>query len=57
MGRRKIEDKNIRKIQKSGNGTYHVSIPIEIVRNMKLRERQKVVVKQRGTSIKISDWK
>ena len=53
MARRKLEDKNIRKIQKSGNGAYHISIPIEIVRKMKLRERQRVVVKQFGNSIKI----
>ena len=34
-----------------------LTIPIDIVRSLKLRERQKVVVKQRGRKIVIEDWK
>jgi len=55
MGRRK--DENIRKVQRSG-GMYYVSIPIEIAREMGIRERQKVVVEydNRGKRIIIKDW-
>ena len=56
MSRRKLGDKNIRKIVKSGD-SYAVTLPIEIVREFKWREKQKVVVKKRGKSIIISDWK
>lgn len=56
MARRKLEDKNIRKITKSGN-SYAITIPIEIMREFKWREKQKVTVKKRGKSIIISDWK
>ena len=54
--RRKLEDKNIRKIFKNGS-SYAVTLPIEIVRELKIKERQKVVVKKRGKGILITDWK
>lgn len=55
MGRRTKE--NIRKIQRSSS-MYYVSIPIAIAREMKLRERQKVVVDydKRRKRIIIKDW-
>jgi hypothetical protein len=53
---RKREDHNIRNIQKS-HGTYYVTLPIEIVRALKWRERQKVTFKKSGKNIIISDWK
>ncbi|NCN07327.1 hypothetical protein GW933_01400 [Candidatus Falkowbacteria bacterium] len=56
MARRKLEDKNIRKINKLGV-SYAVTIPIEIMREFKWKEKQKVVVKKRGNSLIISDWK
>lgn len=56
MARRKLEDKNIRKILKNGD-SYAVTIPIEIVRELKWKEKQKVVVKKRGKGVIITDWK
>ena len=65
MTRRKIEEKNIRKIFKSGS-SYAVTIPLEIVKNLKIKKSQKVVVEQREPSsakasagqwrIIIEDW-
>lgn len=55
MPRRKLSEHNIRKVQRS-HGTYTISIPIDIARSIKLRERQKVVVKKRGKKITIEDW-
>ena len=43
MTRREIEDENIRNIQKSKR-SYCVTLPIRIMRKLKWRERQKVVV-------------
>jgi len=54
--RRKLKDKNVRKILKSGN-SYCVTIPIELVRELKWKFKQKVVVKKSGKGLKISDWK
>ena len=56
MARRKLTDKSTRKIIKTGP-SYAVTIPIEIVKNLKWREKQKVVVKQRGSKVTIEDWK
>jgi len=58
MARRNLEDRNIRKITKVGSGkSYSVTIPIEIIRNLKWRERQKVVCTQKGKKLVIEDWK
>jgi len=55
MSRRKTDDKNIRKIFKSG-ASHAVTIPLEIVDALKIRKGQKVVVKRSGKKIVIEDW-
>ncbi|MDO8522111.1 MAG: hypothetical protein Q7S08_02370 [bacterium] len=55
MASRKLEKRNVRNIQRS-KGSYYVTLPIEIVRKLKWKERQKVVVKMRGRGIAIADW-
>jgi len=58
MARRKLEDRSIRKLTRTGGGkTISVTIPIEIVRELKWRNKQKVVVTKRGKGILITDWK
>jgi len=42
---------------KSGNGSYVVTIPMEMVKELKWKERQKVVFEKRGETLKIKDWK
>jgi hypothetical protein len=55
MPRRKLKEEHIRNLQRSG-GSYHLTIPIRIVRKLRWRERQRLVVRQTGQSIRISDW-
>lgn len=55
MARRKLEDKNIRKIIKNGD-SYAITIPIEIIRKRNWREKQKVVIRESGQKIIIEDW-
>lgn len=57
MPTRKLEDKNIRKLTKVGERSIAVTLPIELVRELGWRERQKVVVKKVNGSIVIRDWK
>ena len=57
MPTRKLGESNIRKLTKIGRGSIAVTIPIEIVREMKWKEKQKVVVKKTGKRIIIEDWK
>lgn len=55
MARQKLVDKNIRKVIKSGN-SYAVTMPIEILKELGWREKQKVVVRKYGKGILIADW-
>jgi len=57
MARRKIFNKNIRKLTKTGGKSIGVTLPIEIVRELNWRERQKVVVRRSGKKVIIEDWK
>ena len=56
MGRRESGEEHVRNIQKS-KGSYSVTLPINIVRSLKWRERQKVVIRKDGKRIIIEDWK
>lgn len=53
--RRKLRDKNVRKVYRK-SGSYGITIPMEIVKELGIREGQKVVVKKRGKGILIVDW-
>ena len=56
--RRTLDERNIRKITKlAGGSSYGVTLPIEFVRELGWRERQKVVVKKSGKKLIIEDWK
>ena len=55
MTRRKSSEENIRKIKMSGD-SYAITLPIDMVRELGWREKQKVVVAKRGKGILIRDW-
>ena len=57
MGRRSIENHHVRNLMKtSGGTTYIVSLPIEVVRELKWQAKQKLVVTKHGDGILIRDW-
>lgn len=57
MARRKINEREVRKLQQT-KGSYTITIPIELVRKYKWKERQKLVVESFGKDkIVIKDWK
>jgi len=60
MPRRKLEERATRKLMRLGNsetGSIVVSIPIEIIRELRWREGQRVVVRKINKNITIRDWK
>lgn len=57
MARRKLGEQNIRKLQKVGNGSVSVTLPIELIRKLKWREKQKVTIRRRGKGLIVEDWK
>lgn len=57
MPRRKLSERNIRKLTRtSGGGSMGITLPIEMVRELGWRERQKLVVKKVGKRLIIKDW-
>jgi antitoxin component of MazEF toxin-antitoxin module len=46
-----------RKLQRQSNGSVTVALPVELVRALKWRDGQKVVVRKRGETLSIVDWK
>lgn len=55
MARRKLENRNIRKLGK-GKTSYHVTIPIEAIRELGWKKFQKVVVDVKRKQLVIKDW-
>ena len=56
MGTRKAGEQNIRNITQNRTGTYQVSLPIQLVRELQWKDRQKVTVKKQGDKLIIEDW-
>jgi len=52
---RKAQEQKIRKIIRVGD-SYCITIPIAIIRLLKWREKQKVVVQEKNGKIVIQDW-
>jgi hypothetical protein len=57
MSVRKQEEKNIRKITRVGKTSLAVTLPVEMTRELKWKEKQKVVVKKVRGGLLIKDWK
>ncbi|KKR62841.1 MAG: hypothetical protein UU66_C0012G0018 [Parcubacteria group bacterium GW2011_GWB1_41_5] len=57
MSVQKMINKNIRKLTKLGGKSLAVTLPRELVVGLGWKEKQKVVVKKKGSKLIISDWK
>ncbi len=56
MSLSKTGNQPIRKITKVGKHSYAITIPMDYIRELKWRERQKVTVTKRGKKLIIEDW-
>ena len=57
MARRKIEDRHIRSLNKTGGGrSYIITLPIEHIHELGWKSKQKLIVKKYGEGILIKDW-
>ncbi len=54
---KKTTDKSVRKLTKLGGKSIGLTLPIEIVRELGWKEKQKVVVKRVRGGVLIKDWK
>jgi len=58
MSNIKFQNRKIRKLSKVGKGrSFAVTIPIEYIKKLGWKERQKLVVELKNQSIIIKDWK
>jgi len=53
---KKYHEREIRKLTRTGKGSMCVTIPIEDLRELGWREKQKVVVKRVEKKLIITDW-
>jgi len=58
MPRRKIENKNVRSLTKSGKGSYSISLPVDVIRSFRWQHKQKLQLKidEKRKRIIIEDW-
>jgi len=59
MGRTKIQNRNIRRLNKtSGGKSYGITLPIEIIRKFKWQCRQKLrlLIDEKKKKVTIQDW-
>ena len=59
MGRRRIEDKNIRSLTSTSGGKgYSITLPIAVIRAFRWKRRQKLelTIDRRRKRITIKDW-
>ncbi|PIT95394.1 hypothetical protein COT98_00105 [Candidatus Falkowbacteria bacterium CG10_big_fil_rev_8_21_14_0_10_39_9] len=57
MPTQKLINKNIKKITKLGRKSLAVTLPMELVKRLKWKEKQKVVVKRVRGGLLIRDWR
>lgn len=57
MSNKTTEERNIRKLTKIGGKSIGLTLPIELVRELGWREKQKVVVTRVRGGVMIKDWK
>jgi len=57
MAMKKLVDKSIRKLTRAGKTSLSVTIPVEIIKDLGWKEKQKVKVKRIHGGVEIRDWK
>ncbi|MBI3290409.1 hypothetical protein HYZ78_03375 [Candidatus Microgenomates bacterium] len=57
MAGRKIEQRNIRSLTKIAGHAFGITLPIDLIRALGWRPRQKLTVKAKGRKLIVRDWK
>ncbi|NCS99804.1 AbrB/MazE/SpoVT family DNA-binding domain-containing protein [Candidatus Parcubacteria bacterium] len=58
MPTQKLQNHNIRKLSKvAGGNSFSVTLPIEYVRKLKWKEKQKLIVELKARHLIIKGWK
>ena len=58
MSTQKLQNRDIRKLTKvAGGKSFSITLPIEYVRKLRWKEKQKLKVEFKGRHLIIKDWK
>lgn len=57
MGARRAGEQQIRNLTQNRTGTYSISLPIELIRQLNWQQGQKLTVSKKGKTLVIEDWK
>ena len=57
MKKTSIDSRTLRKITRVGGTSYAVTIPIDFIKELQWKSKQKVFVTKEGERIIIEDWK
>jgi len=57
MANKATNEKEVRKLTKLGGKSIGLTLPIELVRELGWKEKQKVVVKRTRGGLMVKDWK
>jgi len=57
MSNKRSDEKNVRKLTKIGRGSIGLTLPIDMIRQLGWKERQKVVVKKINGGFQVKDWR
>lgn len=57
MGSRRIEKRNIRSLTKIAGKSLGITFPIDLIRALGWRPRQKLTVTPKGKKLIVKDWK
>ena len=57
MPTQKLKNKKVRKLIRLGNGSIALTLPIELVKKLGWKEKQKVVARKVFGGLLIKDWK
>jgi hypothetical protein len=57
MGARKSNEQHVRNLTQNSTGTFSLSLPISVVRDLGWRRGQKVVVSLKGGKLVVADWR
>jgi len=57
MASRKTEKRNVRSLTKIAGKSFGITLPIELIRALGWRPRQKLTVTPKGKKLIVKDWK
>jgi hypothetical protein len=57
MPTQKLINQNVRKLSRMGGHSLGLTLPVEFLSELKWKEKQRVVVKRKGSKLIISDFK